>query len=297
MNQLCRFYDPELGPRWGSLSEQGVTDITELFVSLGAWLNASVGDVPGAIRRLENPEPGGEKVEPIHDLALTPQAGKHYFLAPVDHQEIWAAGVTYERSRAARQVEAIDGGDIYARVYAAERPELFFKTYGEKVVGPGEAVGIRQDASWSVPEPELAVILNPQLEVVGFCVGNDMSSRDIEGANPLYLPQAKNYTACCALGPHIWLNPTLKWPDCAIRLQIERNTQVVFSGETHTRHIVRRLDELAEYLGRSNHFPNGVVLLTGTGIVPPTDFSLQAGDAVTIEIDHIGTLKNPVKVV
>lgn len=297
MIQLCRFFNPQLGPRWGSIDQHAVTDITERFVSLGAWLNASLRDVRSAIQRLEQPAPEDVPAGQLHEFAISPQAGRRYLLAPVDHQEIWAAGVTYERSRRARQEEAQDGGDIYARVYAAERPELFFKTYGEKVVGPGEAVGIRQDASWSVPEPELAVILNSQLEVAGFCIGNDMSSRDIEGANPLYLPQAKNYTACCALGPHIWLNPMLDWPDCAIRVQIRRSHQVVFSGETHTRHIVRRLDELAHYLGRSNHFPNGVVLLTGTGIVPPNDFSLQAGDEVGIEIEGIGTLTNPVKVV
>jgi 2-dehydro-3-deoxy-D-arabinonate dehydratase len=205
--------------------------------------------------------------------------------------------VTYERSRQARQEEALDGGDIYARVYGAERPELFFKAQGRHVVGPHEAVGIRADSRWSVPEPELAVVFNSALEAVGFAVGNDMSSRDIEGANPLYLPQAKIYTASCALGPGIVLAAASDWPVAAIRLCIHRAEKSVFEGETHTARLRRPLAELAQYLGRSNRFPDGVVLFTGTGIVPPPDFTLAAGDMVEITVDGIGTLTNPVQVV
>ncbi|HVO72345.1 MAG TPA: fumarylacetoacetate hydrolase family protein, partial [Aggregatilineaceae bacterium] len=230
----------------------------------------------------------------LFDAPPTPD--QPHWLAPVDEQDVWAAGVTYERSRQARQEEALDGGDIYARVYGAERPELFFKAQGRHVVGPGGAVGIRADARWSVPEPELSVVFNPALEAVGFTTGNDMSSRDIEGANPLYLPQAKVYTASCALGPGIVLASS-DWPVVAIHLYIRRAGEPVFEGETHTARLRRPLAELAEYLGRSNRFPDGVVLLTGTGIVPPPDFTLAAGDVIEITIDGIGTLINPVQVV
>jgi 2-dehydro-3-deoxy-D-arabinonate dehydratase len=215
----------------------------------------------------------------------------------VEEQEVWAAGVTYERSREARQQEAIDGGDIYARVYRADRPELFFKAHGRRVIGPYGLVGIRRDATWSVPEPELAVVVNPALEAVGFTVGNDMSSRDIEGANPLYLPQAKVYTASCALGPGIVLQAATDWPATTIRLVIRRAEAIIFEGTAPTLRIRRKLDELTGYLGRSNEYPDGAVLLTGTGIIPPEDFTLAAGDVVQISIDGIGTLTNTVKIV
>ena len=219
----------------------------------------------------------------IFDQIPSPQ--QPYWLPPVDDQEIWAAGVTYLRSRNTRQVEAVDGGDVYARIYLAERPELFFKAHGAWVVGPHGDVGIRRDARWSVPEPELALVINPALEVVGWTAGNDMSSRDIEGENPLYLPQAKVYTGSCALGPGIVLEPVAdRWPDVAIRVAIERAGQVAFAGETHTRQIRRRPDELVEHLGRCLAFPDGAVLLTGTGIVPPDDFTLAAGDVVQITV-------------
>lgn len=275
---LCRFDEQRLGVCDG----EQVADISAQYPTLAAWLRASVGRVEEAIRELEGLE-----------ATIVPQK----WLAPVDEQEIWAAGVTYERSRAARQEEAVDGGDIYARVYQAERPELFFKAQGRNVVGPDGEVGIRADASWSVPEPELAVIANPAMEVVGFTVGNDMSSRDIEGANPLYLPQAKVYTASCALGPKIVLRAGNEWPDTSIRITIWRGKAAVFEGEVHTSRIHRRIRELLDYLGRSNAFPQGVVLLTGTGIVPPNDFTLAAGDRVQITIDGIGTLSNTVKIV
>jgi 2-dehydro-3-deoxy-D-arabinonate dehydratase len=240
-----------------------------------------------------------------------------HWLPAVDEQEVWAAGVTYERSRAARQEEAQDGGDIYARVYQAERPELFFKAQGKRVIGPYGGVGIRSDATWNVPEPELVVVFNPAMEVVGFSVGNDMSSRDIEGANPLYLPQAKVYKASCGMAGGIVLNPASEWPQTTIRLTIRRNTQpspaptdnslenistlddwlVIFQGEIHTSRIKRQLSELADYLGRSSEFPDGVALLTGTGIVPPPEFTLAEGDVTEIEIEGIGRLVNRVRVV
>jgi 2-dehydro-3-deoxy-D-arabinonate dehydratase len=294
---LVRFYHPDHGVRLGVRSGDQVHDINEHFPSLGAWLRASTGRVAAAIEELEAMAARSALVFPAAVFDAPPTLDQPHWLAPVQEQDVWAAGVTYERSRQARQEEALDGGDIYTRVYGAERPELFFKAQGRHVVGPHAAVGIRADAHWSVPEPELAVVFNPALEAVGFSVGNDMCSRDIEGANPLYLPQAKIYTASCALGPGIALAAATEWPVAAIRLAITRAGKPAFEGEIHTERIRRRLTELAQYLGRSNQYPDGVVLLTGTGIVPPVDFTLAAGDVVEITIDGIGTLTNPVQVV
>jgi 2-dehydro-3-deoxy-D-arabinonate dehydratase len=293
---LVRFHRPGSGPRVGVRLGDAVHDVTEHVPSVGAWLRASVGRVPAAIADLRRAAQEAPAVS-ADEFASAPTPERLGWLAPVDEQEVWAAGVTYERSRVARQAEAIDGGDIYARVYTAARPELFFKAQGWRVVGPGGMVGIRADSRWTVPEPELAVVLNPALEAVGFTAGNDMSSRDIEGANPLYLPQAKVYTGACALGPGIALTPAAAWPRAAIRLTIWREGAVVFAGEVSTERIRRTLDELIGYLGRSNTFPDGVVLLTGTGIVPPDDFTLRAGDEVEIAIDGIGALRNPVGMV
>jgi 2-dehydro-3-deoxy-D-arabinonate dehydratase len=294
---LVRFYHPDHGVRLGVWSGDQVNDISEHVSSLGAWLRASAGRVAAAIEELEAIAARSARVFPAALFDAPPTPDHPHWLAPIQEQDVWAAGVTYERSRQARQEEALDGGDIYARIYGAERPELFFKAQGRHVVGPHAAVGIRADAHWSVPEPELAIVFNPALEAVGFSVGNDMCSRDIEGANPLYLPQAKIYTASCALGPGIALAAATEWPVAAIRLAITRAGKPAFEGEIHTERIRRRLTELAQYLGRSNQYPDGVVLLTGTGIVPPVDFTLAAGDVVEITIDGIGTLTNPVQVV
>ncbi len=290
---LVRFHHPEQGIRTGLQLGEMVHDVTGHVASIAVWLQASARQAASRIEQLEihaRSAPG----LPVAEFAS--QNGPR-LLAPVDTQDIWAAGVTYERSREARQEEAVDGGDIYARVYRAERPELFFKAHGRDVVAPFGEVGIRADATWSVPEPELALVINPAMEVVGFTIGNDMGSRDIEGENPLYLPQAKVYKACCALGPGILLHPSNDWLDTTIRLCIKRADAVAFQGEVHTSRIKRKIGELVSYLGRSNHFPNGVVLLTGTGVVPPGDFTLAAGDVVEITIDGIGTLVNTVKVV
>ncbi len=213
------------------------------------------------------------------------------------HQEVWAAGVTYKRSEEARERES-HSSTIYTRVYGAQRPELFFKALGNEVVGSGRQVGIRYDATWSVPEPELVAVFNPRMEVAGFTIGNDMSSRDIEGENPLYLPQAKVYECSCAIGPRMWLTPgTLTWPEVSIQIRINRNGQRIFEGETSTANIHRSLADLKEYLGRCKRFPNGVLLFTGTGIVPPDTFTLAAGDEIRIRIDPIGELINTVTVV
>lgn len=217
-------------------------------------------------------------------------------LAPIGSQEVWAAGVTYLRSRAARMAESKDagGGDFYDRVYLAERPELFFKSLPHKVVGPGAAVGLRSDAIWSVPEPELALLINPRGQIVGYTVGNDMSSRDIEGQNPLYLPQAKVYNRSCALGPGILMTPQPLPKTTRIAIEIERAEQVVFAGDTSLAQMKRPLEDLIAYLYRDQQFPFGCFLLTGTGIVPPDSFTLEKGDTVRIGIEGIGLLVNPV---
>lgn len=219
-------------------------------------------------------------------------------LNPLDRQEVWAAGVTYWRSRQARMEESDTASKIYDLVYEAERPELFFKATPHRVVGPGGEIAVRQDSKWSVPEPELAVLLDSKLNFVGFTVCNDVSSRDIEGANPLYLPQAKVYDGCCAVGPAILLGDSLpEKPELRMECTIKRDGLEVFHGGATTAQLKRTLPELIGYLGRSNSFPEGVLLSTGTSIVPPDDFTLQAGDLVEIEIESIGVLSNPVKVV
>jgi 2-dehydro-3-deoxy-D-arabinonate dehydratase len=216
-------------------------------------------------------------------------------LAPIDDQEVWGAGVTYERSKVAREDESESGGSFYDEVYRADRPELFFKATPSRVAGPGQAIRVRQDTAWCVPEPELALVLSPALRLVGFTVGNDVSARDIEGRNPLYLPQAKVYDACCGLGPVVTLADAMPAHDhVEIQLRIEREGATVFEASTSTSRMARRFDELIDWLGRDNVFPTGVFLLTGTGIVPPDDFTLRAGDLVHIWIEGIGTLSNPV---
>lgn len=216
-------------------------------------------------------------------------------LAPVVSQEVWAAGVTYYRSRTARieESKAAGGGTCYERVYDAERPELFFKATGRRVVGPGKAVRIRSDAKWSVPEPELALLINADGAIVGYTIGNDMSSRDIEAENPLYLPQAKVYDGSCALGPCILLSDQIP-RTTSIQLAIAREGKIVFGGSTTLAELKREPEELAEFLFRDNSFPHGVFLLTGTGIVPNDEFTLSRGDTIRISIDGIGTLENVV---
>ncbi|MDB5082027.1 MAG: hypothetical protein JWP00_3951 [Chloroflexi bacterium] len=224
-------------------------------------------------------------------------AGQGRLLSPLDRQEVWAAGVTYWRSRQARMEESDAASRLYDLVYEAERPELFFKATPHRVVGTGGEIAIRQDSQWNVPEPELAVLLDKQLNFIGFTVCNDVSSRDIEGANPLYLPQAKLYDACCAVGPAIWLLDRLpEKPELRMECTIQRDGLEVFHGGANTAQLKRTLPELIGYLGRSNSFPDGVLLSTGTSIVPPDNFTLQAGDLVEIEIEHIGLLSNRVKV-
>ena len=231
------------------------------------------------------PEEGGE------------QLLKNELLPPIGQQEVWASGVTYYRSRDARMEESkkAGGGSFYDRVYEAERPELFFKATPSRVVGHGQKVRIRQDSTWDVPEPELTLFVASSGDIVGYTVGNDMSSRSIEGENPLYLPQAKTYDKSAALGPGIYVSPEPLPNSTKINLRIERAGEVVFEEETGVDQIKRTMEELVSFLFRECSFPYGCFLMTGTGIIPGNDFTLQSGDAIHITIDSIGKLTNIVE--
>ncbi len=232
---------------------------------------------------------GGDWIEGAHPALQDLQA-------PIGNQEVWAAGVTYYRSREARiqESKSAGGGDFYDRVYDAERPELFFKATPHRVVGPNGRVAIRDDSSWSVPEPELALLISPKGKIVGYTVGNDMSSRSIEGENPLYLPQAKVYDRSCALGPCILVAPEPLPSSTEISLEIVRGHKSEFAATTTLASLKRDPVSLVEYLYRNNSFPNGCFLLTGTGIVPADSFTLARGDEIRIAITGIGTLVNTV---
>ena len=217
------------------------------------------------------------------------------FLAPVDRQEVWAAGVTYKRSKVARQEESKGAAHFYDLVYSAARPELFLKATPERVVGHGAKIRVRADSKWNVPEPELTLVVSPDLRIVGFTVGDDVSSRDIEGENPLYLPQAKVYAGSASVGPFVTLAKDMPpLAEVGIKLVIRRGGKVGFEGTTSVSQMARTPEDLVSWLGRENEFPHGVLLMTGTGIVPPDEFSLTSGDVVDITIDGIGTLTNPV---
>jgi 2-dehydro-3-deoxy-D-arabinonate dehydratase len=218
-------------------------------------------------------------------------------LAPIGTQEVWAAGVTYYRSRSARMEESksAGGGDFYDRVYSAERPELFFKSTASRVAGPSSQVRIRSDAKWNVPEPELTLLINQRGHIIGYTVGNDMSSRDIEGENPLYLPQAKVYDGSCALGPCVLISDEAMPTSTPIEVGIMRAGKMMFAGATTLAELKRKPQLLAEYLFRENSFPHGCYLMTGTGVVPPDSFTLAPGDEIRITIGSIGTLINTVE--
>jgi len=285
--KLCRFATARSADARVGLITNGrtVIDLTEAGVHRMSGLFERA-DLAGELTRLSA---AGLPTHALDSVRL---------LTPVESQEVWAAGVTYLRSRDARMVESEFSASAYDRVYDAERPEIFFKSLPEKVVSPGEAVGIRRDARWNVPEPELALTINSAGAIVGFTIGNDMSSRDIEGENLLYLPQAKIYERSCAVGPWIVVGPSendaRQW---TIQLEIRRGAETVFAGDTRASQIKRPFGELVEYLFRSQTFPNGAILLTGAGIVPPDSFTLEAHDAVRITISGIGTLENAVSIV
>ena len=295
--QICRFRPAKQSVRLGlrvaervyDLTSSGETHFTSLAALLQASLSTPITTLVDALDLSQLPHYS------YAELERAPADDASHLLPPVDQQEVWAAGVTYAWSREARVREAVSK-DIYVRVYDAERPELFFKSTPEKVVGTHNWIGLRSDSRWNVPEPELALVLNPAMQIVGYTIGNDVSSRDIEGENPLYLPQAKVFRHACALGPVITLaDEQLDGQNLAIRLTISRDNAPVFEGTTNTNRMQRRLVDLAAWLGRDNDFPAGALLLTGTGIVPGDEFTLHDGDDVAIEIEGIGVLHNHVR--
>jgi 2-dehydro-3-deoxy-D-arabinonate dehydratase len=259
------------GPRWALDGSYLPPDFT-----LERLLEAPAADVPGF---LEEQSLEDESEDPL--------------LPPVEPgHEVWASGVTYMRSREARELESTDA-DAYERVYDAERPELFFKAPGWRVVGPGDRVRVRGDSRWNVPEPELVLVVNSGMEIVGYTAGNDVSSRDIEGENPLYLPQAKVYDGSCSLGPGIVLSAPDAMLGLRITMSIRRGNAIVFEDEIDLSQMKRSLEELAAYLGRELAFPVGALLMTGTGIVPEDDFTLEPGDLVGISVGDL-VLENEV---
>jgi len=279
--KLCRFQNASGEVRVGQIvDESGVVDL-------------SAAGIVSVTELLED-ESRVARVESLADVQ-TLQLSEVTLLTPVEQQEVWAAGVTYLRSKKARMEESDFSANAYDQVYDAPRPEIFFKALPEKVVGPNEPVGIRSDSKWNVPEPELTLVVNSAKELVGVSIGNDMSSRDIEGENLLYLPQAKVYDKSCAIGPYIVTGASeeeiRQW---TIGVEISRQGKAVFNGETSIDNIKRSFSELLDYLGRSQSFPHGAMLLTGTGVVPGDDFTLEAKDKVSITISGIGTLNNPV---
>ena len=283
--RLCRYQGSEQpGPRFGVIVDGQVVDMAAAGgpASLADALRLPASEFTQAVASAGENAPGAIRLE---DVSL---------LAPIDEQEVWAAGVTYLRSRDARMEESTQK-DAYDLVYDADRPEIFFKATPNRVSGPGEPVAIRADSGWDVPEPELALVINAQGEIVGYTVGNDVSSRAIEGENPLYLPQAKLYSRSAALGPVIVTADELRdASNLTIELIIHRDGDQVLRESTSTAQLHRTFDDLTTYLFRANEFPTGVFLMTGTGIVPPSAFTLEDGDEVTITIDGIGTLRNPV---
>lgn len=289
--RLCAVWSPKEGRRALCVAEDGNVrpvgrfgDVAELLASHPGTLETAVATAGVASGSL-----GG-----YDDLAnAEPASGEPHLVAPVVPAEVWAAGVTYERSRDARMHESREQ-DIYERVYEAERPELFFKATGARVIGPGAPVGLRSDSKWQIPEPEIALVLDGTGEVAGYTLGNDMSSRDIEGENPLYLPQAKIFAGACALGPAVVSAAAVEDPYAlGIEMRIVRAGGGVFTGSTSTARLRKRFDVLVDSLKRDNWIAPGTVLLTGTGIVPPDDFSLQPGDVVEISSEPIGVLRNP----
>ena len=293
---LCRFAGADKKARFGLISGGKLYDLSELrrpaLSGMEAWLKYASGRVAEAIDELAALP--AKNAPCCQAEALLDASGPPSLLAPLDTQEVWACGVTYEMSREARMRESAEP-TIYGRVYDAPRPEIFFKATPHRVVGPGDAVAIRADSRWDVPEPEMTLVINPQMEIVGYTVGNDMSSRDIEGQNPLYLPQAKIYERCCALGPFVKLASDGFDPlDQSVKCVIYRDGEPAFEGETHTSKIHRPLADMARYLGRCNSLPTGAFMLTGTGIVPPDTFTLREGDVVEITFEGLGTLSNPV---
>ena len=291
--KICRFKNQQGQIRVGLVAEDESVATNEVTL-----IDLTAAGIESLHALLESEDLPGELAKLVRQKLPRIPLSEFQLLAPVERQEVWAAGVTYLRSKTARMEESDFSATAYDRVYAAERPEIFFKSLAEKVVPTGEPVGIRKDAKWSVPEPELALVFNSRGKIAGYTIGNDMSSRDIEGENLLYLPQAKIYERSCALGPWITVGATeAEARTWKIRIQIQRDGKGIFKGETSVDQIKRSFKELAEFLFRSQVFSHGAILFTGTGIVPPDNFTLLSGDQIKIEITGIGRLENEVQVV
>lgn len=280
--KLAKFRDASDSIRVGEVNENELIPLVmnESYRSLADLLAA------------DNPIQAARSLDRDAPLSLDSEI---HWLPPIDDQEVWAAGVTYKRSQTARMEESEAAASCYDRVYNAARPELFFKATPHRVSGHGQPLRIRADATWNVPEPEITLVISPDLRIVGLTVGNDMSSRDIEGENPLYLPQAKCYDQCAGLGPWISLFDTLPAPtELGVDLKIVREGQTVFDQQTSGDQMARSFTDLVNWLAKDNSFPAGAFLMTGTGIVPTSDFTLHPSDVVHITIDHVGTLSNPI---
>lgn len=297
--KIVRYWDP--GPRrpaLGWVREDRIVDLSGLLAredaSLETLLDAAKERQLSPEALLMQSDSMLESSYSCQQLDITSDPAKPHLLQPIVPPEVWAAGVTYERSRRAREAES-DVADVYERVYDARRPEIFFKATPSRCVGPNMPLGLRGDSRWIVPEPELALILDGKLGIVGFTLGNDMSCRDIEGENPLYLPQAKVFANCCSLGPAVLLAEGNAMPEFVISCRILREGKTVFEDKTSTEKMHRSVEELVRYLERYNPVPAMTTLLTGTGIIPPENFSLRAGDVVEISSSSIGVLRNPVE--
>lgn len=293
MIRLVRFQTSSGGTHIGSILEGPKPSVVDLTDQCGTdWI-----DIPTAycVAQRRGLDFSTFVLQSIKGKCATSDLASVSLCAPVEAPEVWAAGVTYERSRHARNSETKLSESVYDRVYDAERPELFLKATGRRVTSPGAALRLRSDSHWMVPEPELAMILSCDGTVIGYTVGNDLSSRDIEGENPLYLPQAKIFNGACSFGPAMLIPDKAFDPyTLSIRLTIQRGDVVVFWAETTTRQLKRRLEDLIEFLLRDNEILSGTVLFTGTGIVPPDDFTLCVGDQIDIDIPEIGTLTNTI---
>jgi 2-dehydro-3-deoxy-D-arabinonate dehydratase len=295
--RICRFWEPKLGPRLGLVEGEEVIDLTTLdprgCEDLSSWLNqddpvAYLQDIAELARRSR------ARIH-IRELDHRPNSSIRHMLLPLDTQEIWAAGVTYERKKHSIMEESRIGGSFYDDVFDAVRPQLIFKATPSRASGPNDDICIRQDSQWTVPECELALIISPAMEVVGYTCGNDVSARDIEGENPLYIQQAKTYVGCCALGPVIAIAESSEvLSDIDIDMVVIRDGMALFRDDTNTSEMRRPLDSIVDALGMGNDFSEGVCLLTGSGVVPPTEFSLEVGDVVEITVRNVGTLRNTV---
>lgn len=290
---LARVALPQAGPAWGVLADDRIEIVATDAGTNGGFL-ASLLQLPQPARALLERRRRARTLKAADVMSAPSTATAPHLLPPIDLQEVWAAGVTYERSRVARMEETAGAETFYDKVYTAERPEIFFKGAASRVSGHNGPIRIRRDASWNVPEPEIAVLVSAHGEIAGYTVGNDVSSRDIEGENPLYLPQAKIYRQSCALGPVVWLTDEEAAPVFDIAITIQRRGGVVYDGKISTASMRRSFTDLADWLFRDNPFPSGAYLLTGTGLVPEAGFTLAAEDRVSITVPRIGTLSNHV---